>query len=137
MWQRGIPLVKTLQRVMQLTAATELHVLEIPGELDLEDVLVSASDAVLDRVWAEDDALEGIDPLLYERAVAFQFLALLAAQNYLTSGDSSEIALERYLRLSDRYYESVRQRRPKNARGPAFPFGPSTDGTRPLSPFDR
>lgn len=137
MWQRGVPLVETLQRVMQLTAATELHVLEIPGELDLEDVLVSASDAVLDRVWAEGDALEGIDPLLYERAVAFQFLALLAAQNYLTSGESSEIALERYLRLSDRYYDAVRRRRPANQRGPLLP-GPSLDGNpSPLFPFDR
>jgi len=116
-WQHGVALVKDLAHVMRLTAATELHVLEIPGELDLKDVLVSASDAILDRVIAEGAALTDVNPRLYERAVAFQFLALLAAQNYLTAGNSSAEALRRYLDLSDRYYNEVHQRRSKSAPG--------------------
>lgn len=118
MWPRGTALVPDLQRVAQLTGATHLHNLEASGQLRLADLLVSASDAILDRAWAEGDAVPGVDPSLFERAVAFQFLGLLAAQNYLRSGDSAEVAMQRYFGLSDRYYTQVRVRRQDGEAGP-------------------
>jgi len=116
-WQRGVALVKDLDHVMRLTSASHLSNLEANGTIDLSKVLVSASDAILDRVVAEGIAPKDVNAVLYERAVAFQFLALLASQNYLRAGNSSTEALQRYLSLSDRYYHDVHQRRPKNAPG--------------------
>ena len=117
-WQRGVALVKDLPHVMRITAATHLTNLENgKGKLDLKEVLVSASDAIFDRVIAEGVSPREVNAQLYERAVAFQFLALLAAQNYLTAGNSSTEALERYLSLSDRFYRDVHVRRPENAPG--------------------
>jgi len=118
MWPRGTALVPTLERVAQLTGATHLRNLEASGGLQLSDLLVTASDAILDRAWAEGDAAPGVDPSLYERSVAFQFLGLLSAQNYLRSGDSAEVAMQRYFGLSDRYYAQVRVRRQDGGVGP-------------------
>lgn len=115
LWQRGRPLVSTLARVVQLTGATDLRNLEAQGELSLEDLLVSASDAVLDRAAA--DGVEGLPPELFERAVAFQFLGLLAAQGYLAGDDGTEGATQRFLALSDRYYAHVHARREHDQAG--------------------
>ena len=135
MWPRGTALVPSLQRVAALTGAVHLENLEADGQLRLSDLLVSASDAILDRAWAEGDVLEGVDPKLFERAVAFQFLGLLAAQNYLTSGDSAETATERYFALSDRFYRQVRARRSDGEAGPVRRTGIPALGSLPPNPY--
>jgi hypothetical protein len=110
-FQRGRALVLSVARVVQLTGAQDLKNLEASGELDLADLLVTASDAIFDRLVAD-----GLDPRalanadVYERAVAFQFLGLLAAQAYLDGHETAQAVADRHFALSDRYYEQVRPR---------------------------
>ena len=76
--RRGVPLVPTLARVVQLTGAQDLRNLEASCELKLDELLVTASDGVFDRL-----TVDGIDPAaltnpeVYERAVAFSFLGMV------------------------------------------------------------
>ncbi len=112
MWQRGTALVPDVARVAQLTGATDLSNLESTGELRLADLLVSASDAIYDRLLVEGVVPHAADPRRFERAVAFQFLGLLAAQGHVFGeGETSEIATLRFLELSERYYDQVRDQR--------------------------
>ncbi len=110
-FRRGVPLVPTLARVVQLTGAQDLRNLEATGELKLEDLLHTASDGVFDRLVAD-----GIDPTaltnaeVYERAVAFLFLGVLAAQSYLDGDEDAATVSQRQFALSDRFYEQVRPR---------------------------
>ncbi|HBP16991.1 MAG TPA: hypothetical protein DEA08_04230 [Planctomycetes bacterium] len=59
---------------------------------------------------------DGLDPRVlanaevYERAVAFQFLGILAAQSYLDGQETAQAVADRQFALSDRYYEQVRPR---------------------------
>lgn len=81
---RGTALVLTRARVVQLTGVQDLANLEADAELALTDLLVSASDAIYDQLDGD-----GIDPTklsneeVYERAVAWHFLALLAIGGYM------------------------------------------------------
>lgn len=110
-FRRGVPLVPTVARLVQLTGAQDLKNLEASGELKLPDVLVTASDGIFDRL-----ASDGIDPgalvtpEAYERAVAFTFLGILAAQSYLDGKEDASAASSRYFALADRFYEQVRPR---------------------------
>ena len=132
---RGTPLVGSLARVVQLTGAQDLRNLEVTGELALTDVLVTASDAIFDRLVA--DGLEPpalVNAQVYERAVAFQFLGLLAAQAYLDGEEDAQTVADRHFALSDRYYDQVRPKAPgqpstakdgvpavRNTQLPSFP----------------
>lgn len=81
---RGTALVLTKARLVQLTGIQDLANLETDGELTLTDLLVTASDAIYDQLDGD-----GIDPTLltnqtvYERAVAWHFLALLVIGGYV------------------------------------------------------
>lgn len=81
---RGTALVATKARVVQLTGVQELAGLEASGELTLTDLLESASDAIYDQIEGD-----GIDPTaltneeVYERAVAWHFLAVLVIVGYM------------------------------------------------------
>lgn len=105
MWQRGLALVSTTQRVVHLTGATDLRNLEASGELQIPELLVTASDAIYDRLRA-DGAEPSAMPhsAVYERAVAFQCLGLLASHGHL----GGEAASDRFFALSDRYFNDVR-----------------------------
>lgn len=113
-FQRGVPLVPTVARLVQLTGAQDLKNLEATGELKLTDLLVTASDGIFDRLLSD-----GIDPgaltmpEAYERAVAFTFLGILAAQSYLDGKEDAGTASQRHFALADRFYEHVR---PKTGR---------------------
>ena len=110
-FKRGRALVPSVERVVQLTGAQDLKNLQASGELDLADLLVTASDAIFDRLVAD-----GLDPRalanaeVYERAVAFQFLGILASQAYLDGQETAQAVADRHFALSDRYYEQVRPR---------------------------
>lgn len=110
-FQRGRALVPSVARVVQLTGAQDLGNLEASGELSLADLLVTASDAVFDRLVAD-----GLDPAglvnaeVYERAVAYQFLGILAAQAYLAGREPAQEVADRQFALADRAYEQVRPR---------------------------
>jgi hypothetical protein len=108
---RGVPLVPSVARIVQLTGAQDLRNLEASGELKLDDLLVTASDGVFDRLVAD-----GLDPALltnpevYERAVAYTFLAVLAAQSYLDGQEDAATVSQRHFALADRFYEQVKPR---------------------------
>lgn len=113
MWQRGIALVPDLARVAQLTGATGVS--KFAGEPRLTDLLVSASDAIYERLLVEGVVPHAADPPRFERAVAFQFLGLLAARGHgFGEGEAGEVATLRFLGLSERYYDQAR-----DPRGPA------------------
>lgn len=114
---RGRSLVPTVARVVQLTGVQDLRNLEKPtGELKLEELLLTASDGIFDRLVAD-----GVDPALltnaevYERAVAYSFLGVLAAQNYLDGREDAATVSQRHFALADRFYEQVK---PRLAQGP-------------------
>ena len=106
---RGVALVASVARVVQLTGAQDLR--NVEGELRLEDLLVTSSDSIFDRLVADGlDPTFLANPEVYERAVAFQFLGLLAAQGYLHGQEDAQTVEQRHFALSDRFYEQVRPR---------------------------
>jgi len=110
-FQRGIALVPTVRRVVQLTGIQDLRNIEATGELRLEELLVTTSDGVYDRLMAD-----GIDPRsvtnaeVYERVVAYAFLGALAAQSYLDGQEDAATVAQRQFALADRFYEQVKPR---------------------------
>lgn len=106
---RGTALVADVGHVTRLTGKTGLLRLEVPEELSLPDLLVACSDAIYDRLEAD-----GIDPTalttaaIYEAAVAYTFLARLAAQKLINAKDDQ--AVETFQRLADEAYERVKPR---------------------------
>lgn len=124
---RGQALVATVARVVELTGRTSLENLEVgdPPELDLESLLVTASDAIYDRLTAD-----GIDPTalinqeVFERPVAWHFLALLAAHGHIHQGgegERSQESFDRLMELSDRYYGQFARPLLENLNSPARP----------------
>lgn len=110
-FQRGVALVPSLARVVQLTGAQDLRNLEVSGELKLEDLLVTASDGIFDRLVADGvDPSRLANPEVYERAIAYAFLAVLAAQSYLDGQEDAATVSQRHFALSDRFYEQVKPR---------------------------
>ena len=105
-FRRDVPLVPTLERAVQLTFRPDLRNLEASGELRLEDLLLSASATIYDRLAASEVEPEQIvNAVVYERAVAWQFLGVLAEAGLL--GDEDAAAL---FARSDRHFEEVRPR---------------------------
>lgn len=110
-FRRGVPLVPTVARLVQLTGAQDLKNLEASGELKLADLLVTASDAVFDRLLADGiDPATLVAPEVYERAVAFMFLGILAAQSYLDGEEEAAAVARRHFELADRFYDQVKPR---------------------------
>jgi len=104
MFLRDVPLVSTVDQIVQLTGRTDLRNLEASGELDLEDLLLSSSKTIHDRLHAQGVSPELIkNPHVYENAVAWQFLGVLAESGAL--GDEDPEAL---FARSDRYFNDVR-----------------------------
>ncbi|MCA8924570.1 MAG: hypothetical protein KDD82_22350 [Planctomycetes bacterium] len=105
-FRRDEPLVATVERVVQLTGRTDLRNLEASGELDLHDLLRSASSTIHDKLFAR-----GVDPerlvnaFVYENAVAWQFLGVLAEAGSLGSEDP-----EALFARSAAFFEDVRPR---------------------------
>jgi len=103
---RDTPLVTTVEHVVQLTGRTDLRNLESSGELDLQDLLRSTSNTVHDKLQAR-----GVVPAevqnehVYENAVAWQFLGVLAEAGSLGNEDP-----EALFARSDRYFEDVQPR---------------------------
>ncbi len=105
-FRRNAPLVATVEQIVQLTGRTDLRNLEASGELDLEDLLRSASNTIHDKLQARGVRPEYVvNEVIYENAVAWQFLGVLAEAGSL--GDEEPEAL--FVR-SDRYFEDVRPR---------------------------
>ena len=103
-FRRDVPLVATVERVVQLTGRTDLRNLEASGELNLEDLLRSASATVHDKLQARGVRPEEVtNAEVYENAVAWQFLGVLAES---TGGEDPDALFAR----SDRYFEDVRPR---------------------------
>lgn len=107
---RGTALVANVGHVARLTGQAGLAALETDGELTVPQLLVTASDAIYDRL-----EVDGVDPSAltnaerYERAVAFTFLALVAPR--LRAGNETpQEATDRYTALADRFYEAVKPR---------------------------
>ena len=103
-FRRDVPLVATVERVVQLTGRTDLRNLEASGELNLEDLLRSASATVHDKLQARGVRPEEVtNAEVYQNAVAWQFLGVLAES---TGGEDPDALFAR----SDRYFEDVRPR---------------------------
>lgn len=139
---RGTALVSTVARVVQLTGRQDLAELEADGELTLTDLLVTASDAIYDQLEAD-----GIDPTkltnaeVYERAVAWHFLAILVIGGYLDLQEGqdppkNEQGQADAYAWSDPYYLRVR---PSLSEGDANVGGgvvPRVGNLRQRSAFD-
>lgn len=105
---RGTALVATLRKVAQLTGQAGLDALET-SELVLADLLVSASDAVYDRLKGD-----GIDPALlttsaaFEKVAAWTFLAILATTGHVrTPEEDPETTSARFYALADKFYKEA------------------------------
>ncbi len=101
---RDVPLVPSVARVVQLTCRADLANLEASGELVLTDLLRSASNTIHDKLGAQGVRPERVtNPEVYENAVAWQFLGVLAEAGSL----GSELPEPLFAR-SDLYFEGVR-----------------------------
>ncbi len=88
-FRRELPLVPTVERFVQLAGRADLRNLEASGELNLEDLLRSASATVYDKVKALGFQPEDIvNAEIYENAVAWQLLGVLAEAGYLGQEDA-------------------------------------------------
>lgn len=86
---RGTALVATLADAVKLAPALDLEELEADGELDLDDLLLSASDAIYDQLVNDGHRPEELtNEASYESAVAWHFLArlVLAGHHPLPAG---------------------------------------------------
>lgn len=105
-FRRDVPLVPTVERIVQLTGRTDLENLEASGELALHDLLRSASNTIHDKLVAQGVQPEQlVNAVVYENAVAWQFLGVLAEAGSL--GDEAPEAL---FARSDRYFDGVHPR---------------------------
>lgn len=87
-FRRDFPLIPTLERFVELAPFADLRNLEASGELNLEEVLRSASATVYDKVKAGGVHPERVtNAAIYEGAVVSQFLGLLAEAGYLGDQD--------------------------------------------------
>ena len=87
---RDVPLVPTLERFVQLVGRADLRNLEASGELALDELLRSASATIYDKVRARGVRPEDVvNPEVYENAVAWQLLAVLAEAGHLAGEDAS------------------------------------------------
>ena len=103
-FRRDTPLVPTVERVVQLTGRTDLRNLEASGELRLEDLLLSASATVYDKLQARGVRPENVvNAEVYENAVAWQFLGVLAES---TGSEDPDALFAR----SATYFEDVHAR---------------------------
>lgn len=111
---RGTPLVSDIAAVVVLTGQQDLANLETGSELTVADLLTSASDAIYDQLEGD-----GVDPTLltnqevYERAVAWFFLATLVMQAYIPLPEGLEPPKNEQGQAdayawSDSYYNRVR-----------------------------
>ena len=104
---RGTALVATVLEVAQLTGMAGLDSLS-SSELVLTDLLTTASDTIYDRLRGD-----GIDPTVltsdpFKRAVAYQFLAILAAVGHVrTPGEEPDLTTNRFVQLADRAYKDA------------------------------
>lgn len=107
---RGTALVLTVARVVQLTMVQDLNNLESDNELTLTEALVAASDVVYDRLEADgNDPTLLSNQLVFEQAVAWEFLTILAAGGWLRADGETPTDTElRYRGVADRRYEQVR-----------------------------
>jgi hypothetical protein len=102
-FRRNWPLVPSVERVVQLTGRTDLKNLEASGELALADLLLSASNTIHDKLQRRGPPPERIkNPEVYERAVAWQFLGVLAE-----AGSLGDEQAEPLFARSDKYFEEV------------------------------
>ncbi len=105
---RGTALVPTIAGVLNLTGRTDLTDLEDDSELAVATLLIAASDAIYDQVEAD-----GVDPTtldnaeVFERAVAWHFLAMLAKLDLITAPGDLPTPIDPY-EWSDPYYARVR-----------------------------
>lgn len=111
-WSRSTPIVATVARIAQLTGKQKLANLESGGELLLEDLILSANQDVFD--WLDgsgQDPTKFTNEYVYERTVAFWFLALLATHptNYLGGSDPEETS-QRYRELAESHFGKVSPR---------------------------
>lgn len=102
-YRRNWPLVPSVERVVQLTGRTDLRNLEASGELNLADLLLSASNTIYDRIqYVHKLAPERIrNPEVYENAVAWQFLAVLAEARSLGPevAEPLQASVDRYFKV--------------------------------------
>ncbi len=100
---RDVPLVPTVERVVQLTGRTDLGNLEASGELALVDLLRSASNTVHDRLVGRGiQPARVTNPEVCQNAVAWQFLAVLAESGALGEEDPQALVAQ-----ADRYFEDA------------------------------
>jgi hypothetical protein len=119
---RGTPLVATTAEVTQLTGQSGIDNLDEDGELEVDDILLTASDAIYDRLDADGiDPTTLTNPEVYRRVVAWHFLALLAALGHFSAGEGERSAefFDRFMGLSDRYYEQFTRPRLSSGDSPA------------------
>ena len=102
-FRRNWPLVPSVERVVQLTGRTDLRNLEASGELALADLLLSASNTIYDRIQhVHKIAPERLkNPEVYENAVAWQFLAVLAEAGSLGDelAEPLHASVDRYFKV--------------------------------------
>lgn len=102
---RGTALVANIAAVAALTGQADLAALEDDSELTVATLLIAASDAIYDQLKGD-----GIDPTdldnaeVFERAVAWHFLATLSKLGMLSTGLPAP--LDPY-EWSDPYYRRV------------------------------
>ena len=85
---RGTALVLTTAHAARLTGHRNLASVETDGAPSLADLLVTASDAIYDQLDGDGvDPTKLINQTVYERAVAWHFVATLVIGGYLPLPD--------------------------------------------------
>ena len=107
---RGTALITSIADVVRLTQQTGLANIEADGEIDVPTALITASDTIYDKL-----EVDGIDPtdlsnsVVFERAVAWRFLATLGALGFFSAGEGerSQEFYDRFMTLSEKCYVEV------------------------------
>lgn len=109
-WVRGTALVASAEDATKLTGQTKLTNLEADNDLEVDDLLLTASDAVYDRLDADELKPDRLtNPEVFRRVVAWHFMALLAVHGLVSVGDEDAQAVhDRFMALSDRYYVQLK-----------------------------
>lgn len=105
---RGGQLVADIAAVVKLTAQQDLAHLETGGELDFDDVLVTANDWVYDKLERVGDPTALSNQTRYERAVAWYALSVAAETGYLPGGtETPGETAARYLARAKESFDEV------------------------------
>jgi len=108
-WTRGVAQV-TAAEVINLTGQQELANLVGGDATYIDDLLVSASDAIFDQLDGQSVA-PGLltNAGYYDRAIAYHLLGMLYARGYIVAPENADVGTDPYS-WSDPFYKRIKPR---------------------------